>query len=478
MDNNKIYKAAMAKITPSEAWQKDTLEKLAAAQAEASITLEPEKAQADQKASPSKTVKLWKQMGLPLAAAAVFALLLVPAVRHFSSADTHLMEVIDTSNGLQSTAPEGAVSYDTVTGAKPERAVVSKAAPETYNGLPVIHWFKEISGRGGTWEFLARSPEDLVTQNPTFNLPTEQLPKKLPVWNAPAGDSSAPLLRRLQTTATHTGLTLVMPDPEPCPDGYPVPELWPCYYAGKLMDPDTYRPDLPIWEQLEPSVWDISASLQSVTLTNSSSSYSDLRAPSSEQMTRIGCEMAYNQLGSLVGINRPAYQSYSSVNYWGESIFESYQNFLYEAGHPSDPLEVQLMNYSFRRVYGSLSPGGSLDSVMLTFPPESSPLGYYPIRSLEDAKAALDKTLEEDRARSLIDYDISSDDIVNWRIEYYRSPMNAYILPLYVFNLKTPLQPSQTPYRFEGVSLNTVYVEYWVSALPDEYCRESLETRY
>ena len=71
MSNLEHYRSAMAKVTPGEGWKAATLAKMAEAQ--------KEPGEAGQPGTRNPPVLRWRKAALPLAAAAAFALVAVPA---------------------------------------------------------------------------------------------------------------------------------------------------------------------------------------------------------------------------------------------------------------------------------------------------------------------------------------------------------------------------------------------------------------
>ena len=71
MSNLEHYRSAMAKVTPGEGWKAATLAKMAEAQ--------KEPGEAGQPGTRKPPVLRWRKAALPLAAAAAFALVAVPA---------------------------------------------------------------------------------------------------------------------------------------------------------------------------------------------------------------------------------------------------------------------------------------------------------------------------------------------------------------------------------------------------------------
>ena len=140
-------------------------------------------------------------------------------------------------------------------------------------------------------------------------------------------------------------------------------------------------------------------------------------------------------------------------------------HFYYEAG--GDTVAQRLLNYSFRRVSGTVDSTDALRSFSLTLPPETEQVGDYPLRTPEEAKAALQAILDEEQASGMREYDLSVEQVEGWQLEYAQSSMNPYIQPVYRFWLKTDLTPEDAFYEnAEG----NVYVSYTVSALPEGYC--------
>ena len=454
MPDHKDYQSAMDKVAPSDAWKAATLEKMAAARAQ----------QEKPKAAPR--LRVAKKVGIPLAAAAAVALLAVPAAVRSG--------VLSAGGGTSapSTALFSAAAYnETAPGtARTEDALQdeaqAKAAPTAprdfdlgeHEGLPVLVLGDDSGGMGGGATFVAERLDDIRGNNPTWNISANQLPATLPVWHAQSGGNAAPLAGLLNATAEALGLPLVQDEAEEAPTGYPSPELWPYNLSGSLMDPDHWEPELPLHEQLDPSkakAWNVSASGTTVN------AFRDGEGESEDY--QAGDDAALALFGELAGIETPGYELCTDVNYYGEE--NCFQHFCFEAGGAT--VTERLLNYSFRRVKGNLDGTGELCHFNLTFPPESETVGDYPLRTPEEAKAALQVILDEEQASGMREYDLSVEQVEGWQLEYAQSSMNPYIQPVYRFWLKTDLTPEDAFYENAG---GNVYVSYTVSALPEGYC--------
>ena len=327
-----------------------------------------------------------------------------------------------------------------------------------YEGLPVLVLGDDSGGMGGGATFVAERLDDIRGNNPTWNITANQLPATLPVWHAQSGGNAGPLAGLLNATAEALGLPLVQDEAEEAPTGYPSPELWPYNLSGSLMDPDHWEPELPLHEQLDPSkakAWNVSASGTTVN------AFRDGEGESEDY--QAGDDAALALFGELAGIETPGYELCTDVNYYGEE--NCFQHFCFEAGGAT--VTERLLNYSFRRVKGNLDGTGELCHFNLTFPPESETVGDYPLRTPEEAKAALQAILDEEQASGMREYDLSVEQVEGWQLEYAQSSMNPYIQPVYRFWLKTDLTPEDAFYEnAEG----NVYVSYTVSALPEGYC--------
>ena len=453
MPDHKDYQSAMDKVAPSEDWKAATLQKMAAARA----------GQEKTKAAPR--LRVAKKVGVPLAAAAAVALLAVPAALRSglfaASGGTAAPSAALFSAAYSETAPETAGTGD----ALQDEAQQKSAAPPVrdfdlgeYEGLPVLVLGDDSGGMGGGATFVAESLDDIRGNNPTWNISANQLPATLPVWHAQSGGNAAPLAGLLNATAEALGLPLVQDEAEEAPTGYPSPELWPYNLSGSLMDPDHWEPELPLHEQLDPSkakAWNVSASGTTVNaFRDGDGTLGDPRA---------GDEAALALFGELAGIETPGYELCTDVNYYGDE--NCFQHFCFEAGGAT--VTERLLNYSFRRVEGNLDGTGELSHFNLTFPPESETVGDYPLRTPEEAKAALQTVLDEEQASGMREYDLSAEQAEGWQLEYAQSSLNPYIQPVYRFWLKTDLTPEEAFYENAG---GNVYVSYTVSALPEGYC--------
>lgn len=454
MPDHKDYQSAMDKVAPSEDWKAATLQKMAAARAQ----------QEKPKAAPR--LRVAKKVGVPLAAAAAVALLAVPAAVQSglfaSSGGTAAPSTaLYSAAAYNETAPETARTED----ALQDEAQQKSAAPSVrdfdlgeYEGLPVLVLGDDSAGMGGGVTFVAESLDDIRGSNPTWNITADQLPATLPVWHAQSGEHAAPLTDLLNLAAEAFGLPLVQDETKEAPTGYPSPDLWPYNLSGDLMDPEHWDPELPLYEQENPSkakVWSVSASGTTV------SGYRDGEGESEDH--RAGDEATLALFGELSGIETPGYELCTDVNYYGEA--NCFEHFFFEAGGAT--VTERLLNYSFRRVSGAVDSTGALRSFSLTLPPETQQVGDYPLRTPEEAKAALQAVLDEEQASGMREYDLSLEQVEGWQLEYAQSSMNPYIQPVYRFWLKTDLTPEDAFYEnAEG----NVYVSYTVSALPEGYC--------
>ena len=455
MPDHKDYQSAMDKVAPSEDWKAATLQKMAAARAQKERP----------KAAPR--LRVAKKVGVPLAAAAAVALLAVPAA---------LQSGLFAASG--GTAPQTAMLYSAAAqdeAATSEAAMAeenmqdgmqAKGAPAAprdfdlgeYEGLPVLVLGDDSAGMGGGVTYVAERLDGIRGSNPTWNITAEVLSATLLVWHAQSGAYAGPLTGLLDRTADALGLSLLLDEEEEAPTGYPSPDLWPCDVSGSLMDPDHWDPERPLYEQPDSRarVWSsISASGTTVNAFRDGEGESEDR--------RAGDEAALALFGELAGIETPGYELCTDVNFYGDE--NCFGHFFFEAG--GDTVAQRLLNYSFRRVRGNLDSTGELRHFNLTFPPESEKVGDYPLRTPEEAKAALQTVLDEEQASGMREYDLSVEQVEGWQLEYAQSSMNPYIQPVYRFWLKTDLTPEDAFYEnAEG----NVYVSYTVSALPEGYC--------
>lgn len=456
MPDHKDYQSAMDKVAPSEDWKAATLQKMAAARAQ----------QERPKAAPR--LRVAKKVGIPLAAAAAVALMAVPAALQsglFASSGGAAAPsaALYSAAAYNETAPDTARTED----ALQDEAQQKSAAPAVrdfdlgeYEGLPVLVLGDDSDGMGGGVTFVAESLDDIRGNNPTWNISANQLPATLPVWHAQSGEHAGPLTGLLERTADALGLPLVLDEEEEAPTGYPSPDLWPYSAFGDLMDPEHWDPELPLYEQEDPSkakVWSVSA------LGTTVSGYRDGEGGSEDY--QAGDDAALALFEELAGIENPAHQHTLTTGYDGQVRWNVSGHFYYEAG--GDTVAQRLFNYSFRRVSGTVDSTGALRSFSLTLPPETEQVGDYPLRTPEEAKAALKAILDEEQASGMREYDLSAEQVEGWQLEYAQSSMNPYIQPVYRFWLKTDLTPEDAFYEnAEG----NVYVSYTVSALPEGYC--------
>ena len=472
MSNLEHYRSAMAKVTPGEGWKAATLAKMAEAQ--------KEPGGAGQPGTRTPPVLRWRKAALPLAAAAAFALVAVPAALRSGLLNP----------GAAAGEPQLAAANDCAPAAGSPEAGVPEAAPRVsggtaktdgsgfdlgrVDGRPVLVWGETGSGgMGSEVVYLAKTAGELKTANPTYNLPQESLPAELPVWYAQSGQQGSQALEALlQKAADALGLPLWLEDADEAPQGYPTPQLWPYSCTGRLVNADLWQDQLPAQEQPAGSaLWRLSASGTQLTLQNLSSAGSDETQYASLSAVRQADDAALAQFAGLAGLQTPAWQTPgASYTYAGKAIYEDH--FYYEAGGEADTISQKLFNYSFKRVYGLLGAGGELRLARLALPPETQVVATYPLRTLEDAQAALQARLDAELQNGWRDYALSSGDLVAWELESDQDPMNPYIQPVYVFTLKTPLTPAQAYYDFAGSEQYACYVKYKVSALPERYCVE------
>ncbi|WP_418668475.1 hypothetical protein [Allofournierella sp.] len=473
MSNLEHYRSAMAKVTPGEGWKAATLAKMAEAQ--------KEPGEAGQPCTRNPRALRWRKAALPLAAAAAFALVAVPAALRSGLLNP----------GATAGDPQLAAANDCAPAAGSPETGSPEAAPRVsggtaktdgsgfdlgrVDGRPVLVWGGTGSGgMGSEVVYLAKTAGELKTANPTYNLPQERLPAELPVFYAQSGRQGGSSLQdMLQKAADFLNLPLQADDPGPAPTGYPTPQLWPYSSTGRLVNADLWQDQLPAAEQPAGSaLWRLSASGTALTLQNLAAGASGEAQFSNPAAARQADDAALAQFAGLAGLQVSAYQApILSYTYAGEAVYEWFTHFYYEAGSGAGTISQKLLDYSFKRVYGSLDASGQLDLARLTLPPAAGVVATYPLRTLSEAKAALDARLDAELQNGRRDYALSSGDLVAWELEYDQDPMNPYIQPVYVFTLKTPLTPEEAHYdAFPGSDRYTCYVKYKVSALPEEYC--------
>ena len=482
MTNHEQYQQAMNKITPSEEWKADTLAKMALARAEQERRAVPRL-----RLSPKKWV--------PLAAAAAFALVMVPAVMRGGTSDAALeMGNQKAGEAMQSSAVVYAVPEEpenarrgAVGGMAPAEAELQdedgltappEAPVEAFDRMaeypmPVLTYGPQDAGFGGAVKFVARSPEELADGNPTRGLPQAELPAELPVWYAPCGEAdSAVLYDRLDQAAEHLGLPLYTDPQEPMPQDSN-PDCWPSQIQGVLTDAPDYDPAKRRNEQWDKIDWEVSAEASGLTLVSgkSNSIGSDESQYSSEEPNRQADGLALEQFGALAGISNPVYFIRPSHNNDGTLSYEWFNHYFYEGGSPEDDLSRRLLNYSFVRVSGGLLADGTLERARVSAMPQTPLAGWYPLRTMEEAATtALARRLEADRQDQLIPEALTIRDIVDWQVEYESSRANPWIQPAYCFTLRTSLTPEEAFYELPDSEGYQVYVQYRVSALPEEYC--------
>ena len=463
MTNPEKYQAAMNKITPSAAWKEETLAKM-------QQLCQQDAAQPQQ----NETSKRWavsRRVWGPLAAAAAFALVVVPLSLQNNNKTEMAAAQAEGSPSVQNEA------------AAPEQEMLNKSREYTPSlasaaeyasdqELPLIGWSDETGGTGGEVTLLAQTPEELSDANPTRNLPAEELPEHLPVWYAACGpEYSKALEMSMQQAADYLGLSLEKEPPKPLPQEAGSPECWPNQLRGTLMRPE-YDPQRLVQEQLDKQVWQLDAdSTHSLTLWSVAEADEPIKEMpyTSEEEGRQADTLALEQFGPMLGIERPAHESNASIEADGTRHVGQFQHFYYEAGPKGASLTQRFLDYSFKRVYGHVNQSGKLEMVRLVQPPQTPMAGEYPLCSLEDAKTAVMEKVAAEQQKGLIDYTLDKEDIVSWRLEYTADQMNPWVQPIYVFTFQTPLTPEQAQYDFQGMEQYQVYTEYQVSALAPEY---------
>lgn len=463
MTNPEKYQAAMDKITPSAAWKEDTLAKMQ--QLFQQGTVQPQQSEKSKRWAVSRRV--WG----PLAAAAVFALVVVPL--SLQNNDKTEMAAAQ-AEGKTNVQNEAAVPEQEMLNKSREYTPSLTGAAEfsSDQDLPLISWSDETGGTGEEVTLLAQTPEELSDANPTRDLPAEELPKHLPVWYAACGpEHSKALERSLQQVADYLKLPLVQEPAAPMPQGTGAPECWPNQAKGTLMHPE-YDLQRPVQKQPEKQVWQLDAnSTHSLTLWSGAEAEGAAKEMpyTSEEEGRKADTLALEQFGAMLGIERPAHESNASIEADGTRHVGQFQHFYYDAGPEGASLTQRFLDYSFKRVYGHMNQSGKLEMVRLVQPPQTPMAGEYPLRSLEDAKMAVMEKVAAEQQKGLIDYTLDREDIVSWRLEYTVDQMNPWVQPIYVFTFQTPLTPEQAQYDFDGMEQYQVYREYRISALAPEY---------
>lgn len=514
MPNHELYQSAMDKLMPSAAWQQDTLNKLAAARAE----MQAEQADAEPKGkAKSKTVRFQKakKAAIPLAAAAAVALAAIPAA--MSANQSSLLKAASPDSVLQNgdqlpckrdVCPEPYTDHSVqpeLAAQQTELPVIhasdqpsfysakSSNAAEDFDiagdrllttanneALPQVVWHYDKSGMGRGTQWLIRDLSDLDTSNPTQNLPQDQLPTQLPVWQAP---TAADMTARMQQAADLLSLTLI-PDPvEECPKGYPRPELWPDCVHGHLVNPDLYQPDKDFQNQPEGAVvWEVQSYRTNLQISRPGNMPNAIQQHSSDAQ-QDSAQKALDQFSrfmdatSLILSPDPVFYSDDGTR------TSNHTHFWHSPSHPEDSIDQQLLDYSFKTLTAEPGAEEPLAYAELGRLPDSPLMGLYPVRSLEDAKAALKKELDKDAKNGFFTYDLPNgatgrytltpDDIVGWKLQYHQDFLSPTILPVYTFTLRIPVpvpeifpysEWTQDPEEFQLVK------EYTVSALPDDCC--------
>ncbi len=463
MQNHEEYQNAMNRITPSPEWKASTVQKMHEIRQE-----QPER----QKKPLYRTKRVW----LPVAAAAAFALVLIPAVLHGPQmqavAGGRTMEAAENASPADLCREDVCQEEICRDGTQEAAAEAAPKQDETVNGLPILTWQESAPGKNKETVRLARNPSELNDGNPTLNLPQEQLPQELPVWYAPSGPKNGKaLLERMQQTADYLDLPLLTYTIKEKPEGFPNPECWPFNAAGALMQPD-YNPDEPFEAQTEKICWKLTSDGTYVTLSKNGEEQQmgmDSEELHSAALSTKADDLALEQFGELVGLRNPAHRCDPKIKWDGKVAYPRFSHFYYEEGQPGASIGKKLQDYCFKRVYGNLAQNGGLYMVRLVLPPNTPQAGSYPLRSLKDAQDALQETIRQEQENGLVEYKLGTENIVTWKLEYEQSRTNEWIQPVYVFTLETPLTPQEMEYHFEGSEQYKVYVEYRISAAAPEY---------
>lgn len=455
------YQKAMRQITPSQRWKEDTLKKLTA--------IKQQTAQ--------KTQRHWnkKQRWAAIAWAAVLCLMLVPGAKHLMQPP---LVSGDRAGGTVRQAvsqqPQAAYVPDAcLDQGEKETAESPKSAQGKCNGLPVLIWTNKKHDERGNVPFLAKNIQELDDGNPTFNLPAEKLPTELPVWYAPCGPQNGKtLLEKMKATAEYMDLPLQTDSIQDKPNGFLL-DCWPYTVSGVLMQAGRNERSQPDGLQEDEICWKVEVDGSYITLTKQDLDFASANSAQTSARAVLSAQaddLALAQFANLVGMQNPQRRCAPLVNPDGSLSYPWFSHFYYEATHSDAPIEQRLQDYWFKRIYGSAGEKQQLYMVRLVVPPSTPQAGIYPLRSLQKAQEALDRRLENDRSNGSLVYEISSHNIVSWKLEYDQDWANPWIQPIYVFTLEVPLEPKQVGYDFAGSEQYNVYVNYAVSAVRPEYC--------
>lgn len=462
MKNHEEYQNAMGRIAPSQEWKTDTLQKMRRIR--------------QQTNDPQKVHPSIRQRWIPVAAAAAVAVLLVPGAVHLSrgvpleggQAGARAVQEtaeVQPQDLCRESAPMKEDRVNDENGSK-----MGENTEDMVHGLPVLTWEDQTESDGGKKTVLAKNPADLEDGNPTYNLPQDQLPQALPVWYAPCGpEYGKALLEQMQKTAESMNLLMQAEPIEERPNGVPE-SCWPFAVRGVLLDTDG-DPSLAADLQPEKIRWKLEANGAQVALTKQKATLTVENAVEEYRSAALSKEadaQAVQQFGELAGIHNPVHSSTPVVNPDGSIGYPGFSHFYYEAESQAS-IETKLKDYCFKRVSGSANQDGELHTVLLTMPPNTPQAGVYPLRSLQEAKDALDKMIQADRKNGVLDYELSTQDLVSWKLEYDQYWTNPWIQPIYVFTLEVPMTPKQMQYEFAGSEAYHVYVNYRVSAVRPEY---------
>ncbi len=449
------YRAAFEKIAPSDAWKRETLAKMRALEAEQecmAAVREPESAPV-KKGIPF-AAKL-RRAALPVAAALAIAVIPMTTLRGCGSAapmatqegaemDAAPYEASGRASeerqkeliGEVGAAPAPAAGND---GEAPTEGKTDSASGLTYGSvLPrqaerarpvtsanlevtltpedaVFAYMQENSGMGmGGMLVKTEDASELAGDNPTLDLPSDQMPAALPVYRAAL--DSGEMYDTLAGAAALLGDTVVEEK-----EGFSA-EIVPqeAVDAGARWR----RPSAFVTTENK-----LSMNYEAYTVHFYSHNHDDdalMKAPAGETDLQHYYYENYGQ--KLQPLESPTLEVTGDYGFSGD--FLDNQG-IYEAGSADDPIETQLYNYTFKRIeLAAKEDTGDLFVVNYTLPPEE--IGVCALRTLDEARDVL-RSGNAWVVGQIGGYDPDELHVLHWEIAYGTSPLMDTIQPVYRF---------------------------------------------
>lgn len=382
--NKNDYRSAFAKLAPSEAWKKETLEKMRA--------LEAAGAQAPRaKKAVSLSARL-RRAALPVAAVLVLAFVPLTTLRGCGSsggaaAPARLEEQQSVADAIVGT--DGAPQF-----APKEELAGDTAQPEETADAPAAGTKGDYGRTAPRFSFSNEDSGDVMgvgaNANPTRDLPAQALPAALPVYRAltdPAAQNDV-----LAQTASRLGQALAV--------------------QNGAADTET--------------TGGIRLSLEPYTVLAQGLGERLAGAPSAEMALQAcagGGAAALLPSEALIPAQSGAYGDGSAYLY-------------YEADGPDDSLETRLYRYEFRRVALYVNGDGVLDAVRFT--PSLEEIGVYGLYTLDEARRTLlDGGAWLSGVHTPGGYDAGAVNILHWELTYRADSRSGVVLPVYRFLFDT-----------------------------------------